>query len=152
MKIFSFMSSIEEGKYNGSDTYASGTIMVDSYRIRDWNDSGWGNITYDVGFTYSSNVAATILAQQVGREKLLDYYNALGFGQKTGLELYGELDGKVRFIGENAHLCRGRKAFTLVGSVNESKKLVCESFTYNYRAKNADGKSTRVYGKVNRNK
>lgn len=60
-------------------------------------------------------------------------------------------DGKLRFIGENAHLARGRKAFTLVGSLNENK-LICESFTYNYRAKNADGKSTRVYGKVNRDK
>lgn len=57
-------------------------------------------------------------------------------------------DGKLRFIGENAHLSRGRKAFTLVGSLNENK-LMCESFTYNYRAKTADGKSTRVYGKVN---
>lgn len=60
-------------------------------------------------------------------------------------------EGKLRFIGENAHLSRGRKAFTLVGSMNENK-LICESFTYNYRAKNTDGKSTRVYGKVNRNK
>ncbi|MBO5712064.1 MAG: hypothetical protein J6R47_04430 [Acholeplasmatales bacterium] len=60
-------------------------------------------------------------------------------------------DGKLRFIGENAHLCRGRKAFTLVGSMAD-KKLMCESFTYNYRAKNSEGKSTRVYGKVNRNK
>ena len=60
-------------------------------------------------------------------------------------------EGKVRFIGENAHICRGKKAFTLTGSMND-KKLMCESFTYNYRAKNADGKSTRVYGKVNRNK
>lgn len=60
-------------------------------------------------------------------------------------------DGKLRFIGENAHLCRGRKAFTLVGSMS-AKKLMCESFTYNYRAKNADGKSTRVYGKVTKSK
>lgn len=101
MKIFSFMSSIEEGKYNGSDTYMSGTIEVDNYKIRDWNNTGWGNITYDVGFTYSSNVAATLLAQQVGKEKLLDYYNALGFGKKTDVELYGELEGKVHFMYES---------------------------------------------------
>lgn len=101
MKIFSFMSSIEEGKYNGSDTYTSGTIEVDNYKIRDWNTVGWGNITYDVGFTYSSNVAATLLAQQVGKEKLLDYYSALGFGSKTDIELYGELEGKVNFMYES---------------------------------------------------
>ena len=98
MKIFSFMSSIEEGKYNGSDTYPSGTIEVDDYIIRDWNKTGWGSITYDTGFTYSSNVAATMLAQQVGKEKLLDYYSDLGFGKKTDIELYGELTGKVHFM------------------------------------------------------
>lgn len=61
-------------------------------------------------------------------------------------------DGKLKFVGENAHLSRGRKAFTLVGSMNESKKFIAESFTYNYRAKAGDGSSSRVYGKVNRNK
>lgn len=98
MKIFSFASSIEEGLYKGDDTYSSGTIEVDEYKIKDWNDTGWGKITYDVGFTYSSNVAATLLAQKLGKEKLLDYYTELGFGQKTNLELRGELQGKVNFM------------------------------------------------------
>lgn len=98
MKIFSFASSIEENQYNGSDTYQSGKIIVDDYEIKDWNDKGWGTITYDVGFTYSSNVAATLLAQKIGKEKLLDYYTDLGFGQLTGIELLGEMKGKVNFM------------------------------------------------------
>lgn len=98
MKIFSFASSIEEGLYKGEETYKSGTIKVDEYEINDWNDTGWGTITYDVGFTYSSNVAATLLAQKLGKEKLLDYYTELGFGQKTEIELHGELNGKVNFM------------------------------------------------------
>ncbi len=98
MKIFSFMSSIEEGQYNGSDTYMSGTINVDDYEIKDWNKTGWGTISFDTGFTYSSNVAATLLAQKLGKEKLKDYYVNLGFGEKTGIELYGELTGKVNFV------------------------------------------------------
>ena len=98
MKIFSFASSIEEGLYKGDETYKSGSIKVDEYTIDDWNDKGWGTITYDVGFTYSSNVAATLLAQKLGKEKLLDYYTELGFGQKTEIELHGELGGKVNFM------------------------------------------------------
>lgn len=98
MKIFSFATSIEEGIYKGDDTYKSGSITVDDYEINDWNDTGWGTITYDVGFTYSSNVAATLLAQKIGKEKLLDYYTSLGFGKKTGIELHGELNGKVNFM------------------------------------------------------
>ena len=98
MKIFSFASSIEEGLYNGDETYSSGKITVDDYEINDWNNEGWGKITYDVGFTYSSNVAATLLAQKLKKEKMLDYYTKLGFGQKTGIELYGEMKGKVNFM------------------------------------------------------
>ena len=98
MKIFSFASTIEEGLYNGSELYSSGTIKVDDYVIKDWNNDGWGTISYDTGFTYSSNVAATKLAQKLGKEKLLDYYTDLGFGQKTGIELYGELKGKVSIM------------------------------------------------------
>lgn len=98
MKIFSFASSIEEGLYEGDKTYSSGKIKVDEYEIKDWNDEGWGTINYDTGFTYSSNVAATLLAQKLGKEKLLDYYTELGFGQKTDIELHGELNGKVNFM------------------------------------------------------
>ena len=59
--------------------------------------------------------------------------------------------GKVKFIGENKHLCRGNKAFTLTGKMDGSK-LIAESFTYNYRAKNAEGKPTKVYGTVRTSK
>lgn len=96
MKIFSFMSAIEEGTYKGDEKYQSGTITVDDYKIKDWNQYGWGSISYDVGFTYSSNVAAVKLAQSIGKEKLIDYYKRLGFGTKTGIELANEYDGSLK--------------------------------------------------------
>ncbi len=97
MKIFSFMSAMEEGKYDGSEKYASGNIKVDDYTIRDWNKVGWGSITFDTGFTYSSNVAAVKLAKRVGKNKLTDYYNNLGFGSQTGIELSNEYKGEIDF-------------------------------------------------------
>ena len=97
MKIFSFMSAIEEGKYNGADTYHSGTIEVADYKIKDWNNTGWGTITYDTGFTYSSNVAAVKLAQKLGKKTLYSYYTGLGFGSKTGIELANEYSGDIGF-------------------------------------------------------
>lgn len=77
-----------------------------------------------------------------------------GASKKTGFIFEAKeatRDGKVKFMGENTHLCRGKRAFTLAGSLNENKLMV-ESLTYNYRAKNSDGKSTRVYGTISRNK
>ena len=96
MKIFSFMSAIEEGKYNGDTKYNSGTITVGDYKIKDWNNFGWGSISYDVGFTYSSNVAAVNLARSIGKNKLVDYYKRLGFGEKTGIELANEYTGSLK--------------------------------------------------------
>lgn len=55
--------------------------------------------------------------------------------------------GNVRFVGENKQISRGKKAFELRGKMQGSK-FIAESLNYNYRAKNSDGKSTRLYGTV----
>lgn len=57
--------------------------------------------------------------------------------------------GKLRLIGENKEITRGKKAFTISGKMR-GKKFMCESFNYNYRAKNEKGKSTRLYGTIKR--
>lgn len=98
MKIFSFMNAIEEGIYDGSATFQSGTIeLSDGTKIKDFNNTGWGVIDYDTGFAYSSNVAATNLALKLGTQKLRSFYESLGFGKTTGIELPGELSGTVKF-------------------------------------------------------
>ena len=97
MKIFSFLAAMENDKYDGTKTYKSGTYRVDDALIKDFNGRGWGTITFDTGFANSSNVAATMLALDVGREKLYNYYASLGFGKKTGVTLPGELSGDIDF-------------------------------------------------------
>lgn len=97
LKIFSFMAAMDNGIYDGKAKYKSGTIQVDDAKIKDHNNVGWGTITYDEGFMASSNVAATKLGLTLGRAKLLDYYNSLGFGTKTGISLPNEESGTVNF-------------------------------------------------------
>ena len=97
MKIFSFLAAMEEGVYNGSATYKSGTIEIDDATIKDFNNVGWGTITYDEGFAYSSNVAASYLALSLGKEKLYNFYSKLGFGKKTGITLPEEYAGDIDF-------------------------------------------------------
>lgn len=58
--------------------------------------------------------------------------------------------GKVRLLGENKQISRGKKTFTLSGSLAD-KKFVCESLNYNYRGKNeGSDKSVRIYGTIKR--
>ena len=98
MKIFTYMCAIESGKYNGSDTYSSGNFKIGDDTIKDWNVDGWGTITFDKGFEYSSNVGiANILDRFITREELKDCLTKYGFGEKTGIEISRELKGNVSF-------------------------------------------------------
>ena len=54
-------------------------------------------------------------------------------------------DGRERFVGGNRQLTENKKAFTVTGRVRNNK-LITESMSYNYRAKNSNGKMSRVYG------
>ena len=97
MKIFSFMAAIENNLYNGDELYDSGTLKVDDATIKDWNDYGWGKITFDQGFYGSSNVAATLLSQKLGGDSMKDFYGKLGFGRKTKIGLPNEQSGAINF-------------------------------------------------------
>lgn len=97
MKSYSFLAALEDGSYDGSKTFESGKIEVADATIRDFNNKGWGTITFDTGYAYSSNVAATNLGLKLGVTKLKTFYQKLGFGQKTGIELPGEQNGKLNF-------------------------------------------------------
>ena len=95
MKIFSFMAAMEEGIYKPDELFLSGTKMLGKDKVTDWNKTGWGNITFDKGFTYSSNVAAAELGLELGKDKLIEYYKRFGFGSKTGIEMADEYSGII---------------------------------------------------------
>jgi len=96
MKIYSFMAAIEEGIYVPDAEFMSGSRKVGKDLVTDWYKAGWGNITYDKGFTYSSNVAAANLGLTLGRDTLIEYYKKFGFGKKTGIEMANEYSGIIR--------------------------------------------------------
>ena len=99
MKIYTYMCAMEKGVYNGDEKYQSGYFKVDDNdRINDWDKNGWGEITYDTGFEYSSNVAiANIISKYLSREELKECFTKYGFGDTTGIELSGEATGKLNF-------------------------------------------------------
>ncbi len=96
MKIFSFMAAIEEGIYDDDEEFMSGVKFVGRDKVTDWNDYGWGTISYKTGFAYSSNVAAANLGLEMGRDKLVGYLKNFGFGKRTGIELANEYSGVLR--------------------------------------------------------
>ena len=106
MKTFSYMCAIDSGKYNGSDTFMSGSKTYvserdkkDTVTIKDWNNGqGWGRISYDFGFAMSSNIGvANLLENVINKNELKACYDKYGFGKKTGITLNNELAGDTKF-------------------------------------------------------
>lgn len=99
MKTYSYMCAIEKGTYEGTKTFESGIIKIEGGgTIKDWNTKGFGTISFDKGFEYSSNTGAVNLMRNfITKQELLDCYKKYGFGKKTGVELSRELSGKISF-------------------------------------------------------
>lgn len=125
MKIFSYMAVMEAGKYNGEETFQSGTYKTkDGTVIGDWDRNGWGTITYDRGFALSSNVGVVnLIHNYIDRETLMDYYKKLGFGSKTGIELSKETSGKLNFKYETEIFNAGFGQGIMVTSIQNIKAL-----------------------------
>ena len=98
MKIYTYMCAIEKGTYKGDETFKSGSIEVADTVIRDWNNTGWGTITYDKGFEYSSNVGVSSMINHfIDKNELKDCFRKYGFGSTTGIELSREVAGNLGF-------------------------------------------------------
>ena len=98
MKTYTYMCAIEKGTYDGSDTYESGRIDIEGTPIYDWNNVGWGTVTFDKGYEYSSNVAiANILDRFINRDDLKNCLDSYGFGSLTNIELSMEMLGDISF-------------------------------------------------------
>ena len=96
-KIITLAAAVQEGYFNPNETYMTGTIKVGGWPIRDHKRGGWGEITFLEGLKRSSNVAFVKLGyEKLQKDKLRQYFEDFGFGQKTGMPLYGEQAGTLR--------------------------------------------------------
>ena len=98
MKTYTYMCALEKGTYNGNATFSSGSYTIGDDIVKDWNTVGWGTITYDKGYEYSSNVGiANMLNTFINKNDLKECLEKFGFGKKTGIELSRELSGNTKF-------------------------------------------------------
>ena len=109
MKIYTYMCAIETGLYDGEKQYLSGSYTFsDGTKMSDWDKKGWGNLTYDVGFSYSSNTAIiNIIKDYLSSKKLRTCLESYGFGKNTGIELSNEASGSIKFNYETEVMAAG---------------------------------------------
>ncbi len=73
---------------------APGFIEVGGKKIKDVHK--YGVLTFEEIIQKSSNVGTIKIAMMLGREKLYDYIKKFGIGEKTGIDLPGEISGHIK--------------------------------------------------------
>lgn len=99
MKTYTYMAAFETNpNFNVNETYFSAPYQIGEDVVRDWNKTGFGEITYEKGYTLSSNTGiANIIKNYLSRDTLKAYLKELGFGSTTGIDLPNEYSGKINF-------------------------------------------------------
>jgi penicillin-binding protein 2 len=95
-KPFVALAGLEAGKreppYSIQDA-GYFTLPNSRHRYRDWKPSGHGSVDMRKAITISCDTFFYGLAMELGIERLTDFVRHFGFGQKTGLDIHGEVSG-----------------------------------------------------------
>ncbi len=91
MKPFTALTALDYGLIKPREVFSSGARTIGKRVIRDTHH--YGGLTTRGVIAKSSNVGISIIGDRVGSKRLYDKLILLGFGQKSGLNLFGESSG-----------------------------------------------------------
>lgn len=94
IKPFIGLAGLEAGLGKQS-TFCPGwyELQGDDHRYRDWKKQGHGEVDLDVAIVESCDVYFYELAHRLKIDRIHDFMIRFGFGQKTGIDIIGELTG-----------------------------------------------------------
>jgi cell division protein FtsI/penicillin-binding protein 2 len=78
----------------------TGSIEIGGIYIHNWDGGAWGPQTMLGCMQHSLNVCLAWVGTQLGPTKFYDYVRAFGIGNKTGIDLAGEVNWPLRLPGD----------------------------------------------------
>jgi cell division protein FtsI (penicillin-binding protein 3) len=95
IKTFTIAAALDRGAVSPRDPFDCGTgrWRVGSHVIHDSHPVGWAGPAAILA--QSSNIGAAQIGARLGRERTRDALLAFGFGERSGVELPGEVRGQV---------------------------------------------------------
>jgi len=97
-KIVTASAGLEEGVVTPSQVIdcGDGFIQIGSTQIHEHGHNRYGLITFEDVMVHSSNVGAIRVGLALGQDRFYNYIRRFGFGDRTGIALPGEAQGRVR--------------------------------------------------------
>lgn len=95
-KIVTLAAALEEKKVVEESKFfcENGSYKIASHILHDHTPHGW--LTFRQIIEQSSNIGTTKVAQVLGGDLLYRYIKLFGFGARTGVELWGEIQGSTK--------------------------------------------------------
>ncbi|MCX7917901.1 MAG: penicillin-binding protein 2, partial [bacterium] len=95
-KIVTTAAALEENLFTPSSIIKceNGEWLVRGHYLHDVHP--YGCLTFEQVITKSSNIGTVKIAMELGEEKLYQYCKKFGFGERTGIDLPGEIKGIFR--------------------------------------------------------
>ena len=95
-KVVVGSAAIEEKLFPASQTFdcSKGSIEVGGKNVRDAHKHGV--LTFEEVIQKSSNVGSIMIGMRLGKDRIYDYAKRFGFGEKTAIDLPGEVSGWIR--------------------------------------------------------
>ena len=97
MKVITAAAAVDAGVVTPNTYYHdTGETVIYDARIKNWNNAVYGDQTMTQVLINSINTGAIYMARLLGDERFLQYIDAFGFGQPSGIDLSGEATGIMR--------------------------------------------------------
>jgi cell division protein FtsI (penicillin-binding protein 3)/stage V sporulation protein D (sporulation-specific penicillin-binding protein) len=95
-------SGIDAGKITPETTYVDkGSVTINGRKIENWDlktHGAHGRVTMTGVIENSINTGAIFAQQQTGNETFKEYFLRFGFGEKTAVDMPGELSGDIKLL------------------------------------------------------
>lgn len=139
-KPFTMAMAIDAGKVAPDTTFDdSGDVIVDGYTIKNFNEGHFGRVTMSKVLEKSINTGVMWVQQKIGNDVFLNGTIAMGFGQRTGIDVSSEASGDI------SNLYSGRRINFMTASFGQGITVTPIQLINGYSAIANGGKLMRPY-------
>ncbi len=98
-KVLTMAAGIDSGKLTPDTTYYDeGFVKLSGYTIKNWDGKAYGKVTMTNIIEKSLNTGTAYAEKLIGHATFSEYVRKFGFGEKTNIDLPGEVKGDLRNI------------------------------------------------------
>lgn len=132
-KIITTSAAVEEKVVDLDNDlfYDSGSVKVDTAKIKCWKAGGHGQQTFMEVLQNSCNPGFVKMGQLLGKDRLFSYLDKFGFGAKTGVDLSGEGKGIIFLLSKVGNVELATTAFGQGISVTPIQQVTAVSAVVN---------------------